>query len=109
MTGYEIRDLDLPVMKGTTSILALSKPEIIESRRSPCIRCARCREVCPEALDPEYLFRLIDFGREAEAVAAGLDRCTLCAACGYVCPSRVSLVEAFGATLRNNQHRSVRA
>jgi electron transport complex protein RnfC len=108
MTGYEIRDLDLPVMKGTTSILALSKPEIIESRKSPCIRCARCREVCPEALDPEYLFRLIDFGRDAEAMAGGLDRCTLCATCGYVCPSRVSLVEAFGATLRKNQKRSVR-
>jgi Na+-translocating ferredoxin:NAD+ oxidoreductase subunit C len=99
MTGFAIKDLDSPVMKTTTSILALTDTEIKKSRASACIRCARCIEACPESLNPDKLFRLIRFSRTKEAVSAGLARCTLCAACGYICPSRVPLVDTFSRAL----------
>lgn len=99
MTGFAIGDLDLPVMKSTTSILALTSAEIRKSGRSACIRCARCVEVCPERLNPERLFRLIRSGRHAGEYRASLARCTLCGACGYACPSRVPLVDTFSSTL----------
>lgn len=99
MTGFAISDLDSPVMKTTTSILALTDAEIRRSRASACIRCARCIEACPEALKPERLYRLLRFSRADEAMAKGLSRCTLCGACGYICPSRVPLVDAFARSL----------
>jgi Na+-translocating ferredoxin:NAD+ oxidoreductase subunit C len=99
MTGYAISDLDSPVMKTTTSILALTDSEIRRSRASSCIRCARCIEACPEALNPELLYRLLRFSRTADAMARGLSRCTSCGACGYICPSRVPLVDAFSRSL----------
>ncbi len=99
LTGHAVEDLDIPVMKGMRSILALTEAEIRASRGSSCIRCARCVETCPEGLNPELVFRLLRAERLEEAEAAGIARCSLCGACGYICPSRVSLVDTFSKFL----------
>jgi electron transport complex protein RnfC len=95
--GHAVHDLDAPVTKTSSAVLALGTEEIGSFRRSPCIRCGRCAEVCPERLDPDLLFRLVENRDEDRALSLGLDRCTLCGACGYVCPSRMPLVAFFSA------------
>lgn len=97
LRGHAVHDLDSPVTKTCSAVLALSHEEVGSSRRSPCIRCGRCADVCPEKLDPDILFRLLAIRDSERASALGLDHCTLCGACGYACPSRVPLVASFAA------------
>ena len=97
--GFSVHDLDAPVTKTSSAVIALSEREVGRLRRGPCIRCGRCAEVCPERLDPERLFRLITNRRYDEAQAWRLRDCTLCGSCGYICPARVPLVAAFATRL----------
>lgn len=98
--GHAVHDLDAPITKTCSAVLALTDEEVSSTRRSPCIRCGRCAEACPERLDPDLLFRLVSNRRSSRASELGLDRCTLCGSCGYICPSRVPLVASFAVYKR---------
>lgn len=100
LRGHSVHDLDTPITKTSSAVIALDAEEVGSPRRSPCIRCGRCRAVCPERLDPDMLFRLVERGMIPRAVDLGLRSCTACGACGYICPSRVPLVAAFSSELR---------
>jgi electron transport complex protein RnfC len=95
LRGYSVHDLDAPITKTTAAVMALSSEEIGPRLRSPCIRCGRCAEVCPERLKPELLYRHIKRGSIDVAAELGLGECTACGSCGYICPSRLPLVSAF--------------
>jgi electron transport complex protein RnfC len=97
LRGHSVHDLDAPITKTTAAVIALATEEVGSLMKSPCIRCGRCAEVCPERLDPNFLFRLIERGMRSRAAEFGLGACTVCGACGYICPSRVPLVAAFSA------------
>jgi len=47
MMGFTVADLDAPVLKGTSGILAFSASETAWPREYTCIKCARCLEACP--------------------------------------------------------------
>jgi Na+-translocating ferredoxin:NAD+ oxidoreductase subunit C len=100
LRGHSVRDLDAPITKTTSAVVALDAEEVGSRLKSSCIRCGRCAEVCPERLDPDLLFRLIERGMRSRAEELGLGACTACGACGYVCPSRLPLVAAFKAATR---------
>jgi electron transport complex protein RnfC len=100
LRGHSVHDLDVPITKTTQSVTALDAEEVGALRRSPCIRCARCADACPERLDPDLLFRLVERGLRDRALELGLASCTSCGACGHVCPSRLPLVAAFSTELR---------
>jgi Na+-translocating ferredoxin:NAD+ oxidoreductase subunit C len=97
LRGHSVYNLDVPITKTTSAVIALNAEEIGSQLRSPCIRCGRCIEVCPERLDPSLLFRLIERGMQSRAAELGLGACTVCGACGYICPSRMPLVAAFSS------------
>lgn len=97
MMGHEIAATHLPVVKGTSGVLALTAAEV--GRRghaaAPCIRCSTCVRACPVGLLPLEMAARIRAGELDAAVGFGLKDCIGCGACSYVCPSRIPLVHYF--------------
>jgi electron transport complex protein RnfC len=93
MMGMPQKNLDVPVMKGTSGILALTSVFQESAREYPCIRCSRCLDACPMFLNPTRLAQLA----KAEHVDALPDYhvmdCFECASCSYSCPSNIPLVQ----------------
>lgn len=94
MTGSALLDLDVPVTKGVTGIVALSRRACRVPRLTPCISCGECMRVCPAGLSPILLHRLIEHGRVAESGSRGLEECSECGCCAFVCPAGIRLAES---------------
>jgi len=94
MMGQTLFDLETPVTKGTSGILALTEREVHAAPRTACIQCGRCVEACPIGLEPTRLFKSIDHFEYERAVRDGLMDCRECGSCGYVCPARIPLVQS---------------
>ncbi|MBN1699595.1 MAG: electron transport complex subunit RsxC [Spirochaetales bacterium] len=93
MMGFALYDLDTPVTKGVSGIVALSKKELKNRSETSCIQCGRCIRACPLSLNPTYLFKLIEHGMYKDAQAEGLMDCKECGCCGYTCPAHLPLVQ----------------
>jgi electron transport complex protein RnfC len=90
MMGVAQWSLDVPVIKATSGIIALTY--IPKDHEQPCIRCGRCAEHCPMGLIPNQLMRLTKFGEIEEADKWGILNCVECGCCGFVCPANIPLV-----------------
>ena len=95
MMGIAQFTLEVPVTKGTSGILALTSQEAKLRDPGPCIRCARCVDVCPMNLLPNELARLIEFQKFDEAHKLGVLDCIECGSCSYICPSKIRHVHLF--------------
>jgi electron transport complex protein RnfC len=93
MTGFAVHDLDIPVIKGTSGILALTAQETNKSSRTPCISCGRCVSICPMGLNPTFIFKMVDHLDYDGASEIGMADCRECGSCGYVCPAHIPLVQ----------------
>lgn len=93
MMGFTVYDLDTPVTKGTSGILALTKKEIREAPETACLQCGRCVKVCPMGLQPTRLYKLIDHQNYNSALEEGLLDCKECGCCAFACPARIPLVQ----------------
>ena len=90
MMGIVQWSLDVPVVKGTSGILAWATPR--PSLEYPCIRCGRCVENCPMTLVPTQLARYVKFDDLTAAEKWGVLDCVECGCCQYICPSKIPLV-----------------
>ncbi len=93
MMGFTIYDLDTPVTKGTSGILALTSREVKGAAQTACISCGKCITACPMGLEPTTLFKYIDHTDYDSAESIGLMDCKECGSCGYVCLARIPLVQ----------------
>ncbi len=95
VSGNSITSLDLPVTKGLKSIEFLMGRELCDQKRNPCIRCGKCREVCPAGLFPDLLYKHVILGyhlsRDVKSTAV---LCSQCSLCNSICPSRLSLSQS---------------
>ncbi len=93
MMGLAQPDADLPVIKGTSGILALTDDDVYLAESSPCIRCAKCVDACPVQLVPTAIAQAAEHGlfKKAEKLHA-LD-CFECGCCAYVCPAKIPLTQ----------------
>ncbi|MEA5032999.1 MAG: electron transport complex subunit RsxC [Sphaerochaeta sp.] len=92
MMGFAFHDDQIPVIKGTSGILALDNEPAMKAPQTPCISCGRCVAACPMGLQPTKLFRLIDNRMYAEAMGMNLMDCKECGCCSYSCPAHLPLV-----------------
>lgn len=94
MMGFAQWTLDVPVVKGTSGILALTEKEYVSSEEyRPCIRCGSCIDVCPMGLNPSMISILAEKGFYEEAKAYNLFDCFECGSCAFVCPSNRPIVQ----------------
>ena len=87
MMGKAASTLDSPSTKGLSGVLVLPESMAMRRKPDPCIRCARCVEVCPMGLEPYMLAQLGGHKRWADAAASGVANCLECGCCSYICPS----------------------
>ena len=95
MMGIELSTAAVPVVKGSSGVLALTAREIGSTQPAPCIRCSSCVRACPVGLLPLEMAAHIRAGNSAAAVAHGLKDCIACGCCSFVCPSHIPLVHYF--------------
>ena len=107
MMGTAMQHMDVPIVKGTSGILALSDGEVVHKPEQPCIRCGSCIQVCPISLIP---CEMAWFSRSDQFEALSeihLFDCIECGSCAYVCPSSLPLVQYFRygkASIQADQH-----
>lgn len=95
MMGQPLPSLDVPVVKGTSGILALTAAEINDRPTEACIRCGSCVTVCPCGLSPVEMSAFIRKDKLEAAAKLGVMDCFSCGSCSWVCPSHIPLVHYF--------------
>jgi electron transport complex protein RnfC len=95
MMGHPIPSLDMPVVKGTCGILALTAQETNEQAPGPCIRCGACVTACPSGLVPLEMAAWIRKDDLEKARQSGVEDCISCGSCSYICPSHIPLMQYF--------------
>jgi len=95
MMGVAIADLTTPVTKTTGAVTVLTKEQIgkakFAGRQTPCIRCGRCLEVCPEHLNPTKIAHAVKNNLLDVAESYYISACMECGCCSYVCPANIEL------------------
>ena len=95
MMGQAQKDLEAPILKGTSGLLAMREP-FARVEEQACIRCGRCLEACPMFLNPSQLGLLAKQELYEDMLADyHLMDCFECGSCSYVCPSHIPLVQYF--------------
>ncbi len=93
MMGKALATLDVPVVKGTSGILLMREEASHRAGEKPCIRCAKCTQVCPMGLEPFLLSRLARIGRFETAEQENVMDCIECGSCQYTCPASIPLLD----------------
>jgi electron transport complex protein RnfC len=93
MMGKAIKNTDVPITKGTSGILVISKEEASRKEAKNCIRCGECVFVCPMGLEPHLLMNLSEKGMYEKASYEDITTCIECGSCSYVCPSHRPLLD----------------
>lgn len=109
MMGIAQFSQDVPVIKGTSGILVLTKKETNFSKESNCIRCGRCIKACPMGLNPSMLSILgqKNLYKEAKEDYDLLD-CIECGCCDYVCPAKRNIVQYIKGCKVQNAAKAVK-
>lgn len=95
MMGMAMYDLNVPITKTSSSILAMSKDEVAACEPTNCIRCGRCATVCPSHLVPQKMAEAANRSDlELFQKLNGME-CYECGTCTYVCPAKRRLTQSF--------------
>ena len=93
MMGIAQYTLDVPVIKGMSGVLFLSKEETRLFDEMPCVKCGRCVDSCPMDLLPYLYAKFVKKEKWDKLEGHNIDDCMECGSCAYVCPSRIPLVQ----------------
>ena len=88
MMGFEIANLDVPVIKATNGIIAL-EPDV--SVASECIKCGRCADVCPMELLPLYYPKFAAEQNWQGVKDKNVFDCMECGCCEFICSAKIPI------------------
>ena len=92
MTGISQFTDEIPIVKGSSGIVVLDQRSSRFPPEEPCIRCARCVDVCPIHLLPNEITQRIIARQIDKALRLGILDCIECGCCGFICPAKRNLV-----------------
>lgn len=95
MMGMAMYDLNTPVTKTSSSILAMSRDEVSVWEPTNCIRCGRCATVCPSHLVPQMMAQAAEHDDLEYFEKINGMECYECGSCTYVCPAKRRLTQIF--------------
>jgi len=93
MMGVAQFRLNIPVIKGTSGLIALKEKDVQLYNEMPCVRCGKCSRGCPMKLSPIYLAlysRNLNF---EQMERYHITDCIECGSCSFVCPSKRNPVQ----------------
>lgn len=93
MMGFGMFEMNVPVTKTSTALLALTRDDVSMMEPGPCIRCGRCVEVCPGRVVPSLLADFAEHhDEEGFAKHDGMECCE-CGCCSFICPAKRPLTQ----------------
>ncbi len=87
MMGMALSALDVPVIKGSSGLLAFSEELTKERVQKNCIRCGRCVSGCPMNLMPFMIKEAVCAENLEKLEKLNTADCIQCGSCTYVCPA----------------------
>ena len=93
MMGKALMSLDAPIVKGSNSITILSGREARRHKPGPCLRCAKCVDVCPMGLEPYLLATASSLKIWDKAEEEMITSCIECGSCQFTCPAYRPLLD----------------
>jgi len=93
MMGAAVPSLDVPVVKVTSAILALSGKDAEAPTPSACIKCGRCIAQCPMNLMPSFIEDAFERKKVDLLRKYKVNLCVECGCCAYLCPSKRPLAQ----------------
>ena len=94
MMGFPLKDLEVPMMKGSNGIIAIDTDE---TKEQACIKCGRCVDVCPMELSPLYFVKYADQENWEGMRDMHVMDCVECRCCQYICSSKISIIDRIKA------------
>lgn len=107
LTGWKVNSSEYPVTKNIKSIGFLSKASFPNLTANECIRCGKCRMVCPAGLCPDVLFNQVITQNEVQdsLLVKSSALCSSCSLCNSVCSSRLPLSQII-ALIREHSYEN---
>lgn len=93
MMGKALVSPEIPVTKGSSGVLLLTREESVRRPVRDCIRCAKCVNVCPMGLNPTLLMNATEFTAWELAEHNHITDCIECGSCSYTCPANRPLLD----------------
>ena len=94
LMGVALYDLDVPVTKGSSALLAFSYDDMAHCTQTNCINCGFCAKVCPERLLCANVAKAADANDMELFVKMHGMECIECGACNYNCPAKRNLTQS---------------
>ena len=86
MMGIAQFTTEVPVVKTTSAIIAVSDTGDNYKENVQCLKCGKCVEACPMKLMPLYLNKYARLGDLEMAEKYNIMNCMECGLCSYLCP-----------------------
>lgn len=93
MMGKALINAEVPVAKGTSGVLLLSKTDSLRNPMRDCIRCGKCVSICPMGLNPSLLMNLSANKEWDDAEENYIQDCLECGSCSFTCPANRPLLD----------------
>ncbi len=88
MMGMAVPNTDVPVIKGTSGIIAFGENSAWLDKETACIRCGKCVYICPMSLQPNLLDMYARINDTEMLNKLNISDCMECGSCAFVCPSK---------------------
>ena len=87
MMGAALTSLDVPVIKGSSGLLAFSRDMLHDEIPQACLRCGKCVSGCPMNLMPNAIKTAVLLNDMEKLSKLNVFDCIQCGSCTYVCPA----------------------